>query len=170
MTVEEIESYNDNKFHHICKTKFHDVDDSDDDSNHDSNDDNDGEEFNIREFHGDAAGLDDLDDDYYDNHDDEFGPKKFHGNAVELDIDFDYDDYNEEFNGMRFHGVSKNHERVHDHFHYTGKYEVAAHGICNIRYKIPKETHVLFHNRSKYDYHFIIKQLSEEFKGQFQCL
>ena len=27
-----------------------------------------------------------------------------------------------------------------------------------------------FHNGSKYDYHFIIKELAEEFKGQFECL
>ena len=26
------------------------------------------------------------------------------------------------------------------------------------------------HNGSKYDYHFIIKELAEEFKGQFECL
>ena len=26
------------------------------------------------------------------------------------------------------------------------------------------------HNGSKYDYHFIIRELAEEFKGQFECL
>ena len=39
-----------------------------------------------------------------------------------------------------------------------------------IRYKIPKEIPVVFHNRSTYDYHFIIKQLIKEFKGNFDCL
>ena len=29
---------------------------------------------------------------------------------------------------------------------------------------------VKIHNCSKYDYHFIIKELAEEFKGEFQCL
>ena len=29
---------------------------------------------------------------------------------------------------------------------------------------------MLFHNRSKYDFQFIIKQLSEEIKGQFKRL
>ena len=29
---------------------------------------------------------------------------------------------------------------------------------------------VVFHNGSTYDYHFIIKELAEEFKGQFNCL
>ena len=28
----------------------------------------------------------------------------------------------------------------------------------------------MFHNGSTYDYHFIIKQLAEDFKGQFECL
>ena len=39
-----------------------------------------------------------------------------------------------------------------------------------IRYKIPKEIPVVFHNRSTYDYHFIIKQLVKEFKDNFDCL
>ena len=46
----------------------------------------------------------------------------------------------------------------------------AAHDICNLRYKIPKEIPVVFHNGSTYDYHFIIKELAEEFEGQFECL
>ena len=28
--------------------------------------------------------------------------------------------------------------KVRNHCHYTGKYRVAAHDICNLRYKIPK--------------------------------
>ena len=39
-----------------------------------------------------------------------------------------------------------------------------------LRYKIPKETPVVFHNGSTYDYHFIIKGLAEEFEGIFECL
>ena len=27
-----------------------------------------------------------------------------------------------------------------------------------------------FHNGSTYDYHFVIKELGEEFKGEFECL
>ena len=27
-----------------------------------------------------------------------------------------------------------------------------------------------FHNGSTYDYHFVIKKLAEEFKGEFECL
>ena len=61
-------------------------------------------------------------------------------------------------------------QKVRDHCHYTGKYRGAAHSICNLRYKIPKEIPVVFHNGSTYDYHFIIKQLAREFKGNFECL
>ena len=61
-------------------------------------------------------------------------------------------------------------QKVRDHCHYTGKYRGAAHSICNLRYKVPKEISVVFHNRSAYAYHFIIKQLAKEFKGNFNCI
>ena len=63
----------------------------------------------------------------------------------------------------------KKYHKVRDHCHYTGRYKGAAHYICNLRYKIPKEIPVVFHNGSTYDYHFIIKELVEEFEGQFDC-
>ena len=65
---------------------------------------------------------------------------------------------------------NKKYQKVRDHCHYTGKYRGAAHDICNLRYKIPKEIPVVFHNGSTYDYHFIIKELAEEFEGEFECL
>ena len=46
----------------------------------------------------------------------------------------------------------------------------AAHNICNLRYKVPKEIPVVFQNGSTYDYHFIIKELVKEFEGNFECL
>ena len=52
----------------------------------------------------------------------------------------------------------------------TGKYRGAAHDICNLRDKTPKEIPVVFHNGSKHDYHSIIKELAKEFAGQFECL
>ena len=64
---------------------------------------------------------------------------------------------------------NKEHHRVKDHCHCTGKHRGAAHNICNLRYKTPEEIPVVFHNGSKFDYHFIIKELAEEFKGQFEC-
>ena len=60
--------------------------------------------------------------------------------------------------------------KVRDHCHYTGKYRGAAHNMCNLRYKIPKEIPVVFHNGSTYDYRFIIKDLVKEFDGNFKCL
>ena len=64
----------------------------------------------------------------------------------------------------------KKYHKLKDHCHYTGKYRGAAHDICNLRYKISKEIPVVFHNGSTYDYHFIIKNLAEEFEGEFECL
>ena len=60
--------------------------------------------------------------------------------------------------------------KVRDHCHYTGKYRDAAHNICNLRYKVPKEIPIVFHNGSTYDYHFIIKELVKELEANFQCI
>ena len=60
--------------------------------------------------------------------------------------------------------------KVRDHCHYIEKCRGAAHRTCNLRYKTPKEIHVVFHNGSTYDYHSIIKEPAEEFEGQFECL
>ena len=65
---------------------------------------------------------------------------------------------------------NKKYQKVRDHCHCTGKFRGAAHSICNLRYKTPKEISVVFHNGSTYDYHFIIKQLAKEFDGQLECL
>ena len=65
---------------------------------------------------------------------------------------------------------NKKQQKVKDHYHYTGKYRGAAHNICNLRYKVPKEIPVVFHNGSTYDYHFIIKELAKEFEGNFECV
>ena len=69
-----------------------------------------------------------------------------------------------------FDKSDKKNYKVRDDCHYTGKYRAPAHNICNLRYKIPKEVPVVFHNGSTYDYHFIIKGLVKEFDGNFQCL
>ena len=66
--------------------------------------------------------------------------------------------------------AKKTNFKVKDHCHYTGKHRGAAHDICNLRYKIPKETPVVFHYGSTYDYRFIIKELAEEFEGEFEFL
>ena len=61
-------------------------------------------------------------------------------------------------------------KKVRGHCHYTGKFRGAAHSVCNLRYKVPKEIAIVFHNGSTYDYYFIIKKSAEEFEGKFECL
>ena len=41
--------------------------------------------------------------------------------------------------------IIKKCHKVRDHCHNTGKSRVAAHEICNLKYKTPKEIPVLFH-------------------------
>ena len=65
---------------------------------------------------------------------------------------------------------NRKYHKVKDHCHYTGKYRGAAHDIYSLRYKIPKEIPVVFHNGSTYEYHFIIKEVAKEFEREFECL
>ena len=65
----------------------------------------------------------------------------------------------------------KSYRKVRDHCPFTGKFREAAHSICNLRYKVPDNIPVKFHNDLSYDYRHIIKELAEEFKGEdFECL
>ena len=65
----------------------------------------------------------------------------------------------------------KKYHKVRDHCHYTGKYRGTAHNICNLRYKASREIIVILHNGFTYDYyHLIIKELTKEFEGHFECL
>lgn len=57
----------------------------------------------------------------------------------------------------------QNYCKAQDRCHYTGKYCGTANSICNARYKTPTEIPALFHHGFNYDYHFIIKELAEEF-------
>ena len=63
----------------------------------------------------------------------------------------------------------KLYHKVRYQCYYTEKFRGAAHTICNLRYKTPKEIPVAFHNGSTYDYHFIINKLAKEFYGQVEC-
>ena len=58
----------------------------------------------------------------------------------------------------------KKYRKVRDHCHYTGGYRGAVNSICNLKYSVLKKIPITFHNGSNYDYHFIIKELVEEFK------
>ena len=64
----------------------------------------------------------------------------------------------------------QNYQKVRDDCHCTGKYRGAAHSICNLKFNMPNEIPVVFHNGPNYDYYFIIKELANEFEGQFECL
>ena len=52
----------------------------------------------------------------------------------------------------------------------VGKYRAAARSICNLKFNVPNESPVPFHNGSNYDLHFIIKKLSNKIKVKFECL
>ena len=63
-----------------------------------------------------------------------------------------------------------NYRKVRDYCYYTGKYRDAAHSICNLKFNVHNEIPVFFHNVSNYDYHFIMKELPNEFEAQFEFL
>ena len=73
------------------------------------------------------------------------------------------DRYNEETRCWickgEFDDKDKNKEKVKDHCHYTGRYRGAAHNECNLNYRKPNFTPVVFHNLSGYDSHLFIKNL-----------
>ena len=63
----------------------------------------------------------------------------------------------------------ENFKKVKDHCHYTETFRGAAHSICNLRQKVPKNIPIVIHNAS-YDTQFIINQLAKEFKGDIDCI
>ena len=64
----------------------------------------------------------------------------------------------------------KIHQKVRDHCHYTDKYGVAVHRICNLRHNVPNETPLIFQNGSNYYYHFITKELTTDFERRIEFL
>ena len=64
----------------------------------------------------------------------------------------------------------KLYRKVKDQCHYTAKFRGAAHSICNLRYKIQRESPVVLHNGSTYDCNFIIKELAKQFEGNMECI
>ena len=56
-----------------------------------------------------------------------------------------------------------------DHCHLTGKYRGAAYNSCNLKYKKPGFTPVVFHNLSGYDSHLFIKNLGFS-EGNIDCI
>ena len=54
--------------------------------------------------------------------------------------------------------------KVRDHCHYTDKYRGPPHRNCNLRYRIPSYSPVVFHNLLGYDAHLFIRELGKKFK------
>ena len=63
-----------------------------------------------------------------------------------------------------------NFRKVRDHSHITGNYRDAANSICNLTFNVSNEIPLVFQKASNYDYHFIIKELTNESEGQLECL
>ena len=80
------------------------------------------------------------------------------------------DSYDKKKNTCHICMKDLNSDKVKDYCYFTGKYRGAAHYTRNLKYKIPKNIPVIFHNGSTYDYHFIIRGLANEFDGNFECL
>ena len=55
------------------------------------------------------------------------------------------------------HLEDKKYCKVRNHCHYTGEYRDVAHSICNLKYSVPKNIRIVFHNGPNYNYHFIKK-------------
>ena len=51
--------------------------------------------------------------------------------------------------------------KVGDHCHCSGLYRGAAHFSCNLQYKIPSYTPVVFHNLTGYDAHLFIREMAK---------
>ena len=57
--------------------------------------------------------------------------------------------------------------KVRDHCNYTGEYRGAVHSICYLKYGIPNKILQLFVIDLTINYHFILKELAEEFQKNY---
>ena len=55
----------------------------------------------------------------------------------------------------------KKYWKVRDYLHFT----IIVLSICNLKFNVCNEIPVIFHNVWNFDYHFIIKELANEFEG-----
>ena len=57
--------------------------------------------------------------------------------------------------------IDNDEEKVRYHCHVNGKFRGAAHGSCNINFKLTKEVPVIFHNLRGYNSHLIFNELDK---------
>ena len=60
-------------------------------------------------------------------------------------------------------------KKVRGHCHFTGKYCGVAHNLCNLLFKKPNFTPMIFHNLSGYDSHLFVKNLGKS-EGNIKCI
>ena len=95
--------------------------------------------------------------------------KKFYLNKNDKnDNDENKNDENNE-NDKNKNDKNEKYQKVKYRCHYTRKFRGAAHNYYNLRYNVPKHIPIVI-QKAGYDIHFIINQLEEEFKGQFECI
>ena len=63
----------------------------------------------------------------------------------------------------------KGKKKVRDHCHFTGFYRGAAHNKCNLQFKKPAFTPVIFHNLSGHNTHLFVKNLGKT-DGDIKCI
>lgn len=73
-------------------------------------------------------------------------------------------------NILNKHAKDKEYRNAIDHYHCDGQYRGAPHIIFDLNYNVHQETSIDFQSGSKYNNHFIIKDLAEDFAKQFTCL
>ena len=72
----------------------------------------------------------------------------------------------------RISNLSKSisYQKIRNPCHYTEKCRGVIHSIFNLKFSVPNEIPVVFHNSYNYDFHFIIRELTNEFEGKLECL
>ena len=67
------------------------------------------------------------------------------------------------------HIKNKKYRKVRDHCYYTGEYRCATHSVCNLKYSVPKEIPIAFHNGSNYLLCYN-NRTNRKFERRFNCL
>ena len=63
-----------------------------------------------------------------------------------------------------------NSRKIHEHCHLSGLYRRESHSDCNMKYQTCRTVPVIFHNMMKYDGHFLIKEVAENFDSKINAI